>query len=80
MISTRIFLEMSKTNPKTKGRMVILFLYTLRLKVTVILVIGKECSFAILRGAHGICRENLWKVIGVKFSTTGKGILRENSQ
>ena len=23
MISTRIFLEMSKTNPKTKGRMVI---------------------------------------------------------
>lgn len=44
------------------------------------LVIGKECSFAILRGAHGICRENLWKVIGVKFSTTGKGVLRENSQ
>jgi hypothetical protein len=25
MISTLIFLEMSKTNPKTKGRMVILF-------------------------------------------------------
>lgn len=42
-----------------------------------VLVIGKECSFAILRGAHGICRENLWKVIGVKFSTTGKGILRK---
>ena len=61
MISTLIFLEMSKTNPETKGRMVIFFLYTLRLKVTVILVIGKECSFAILRGVHGICRENLWK-------------------
>ena len=61
MISTLIFLEMSKTNPKQKGEWSSYFLYTLRLKVTVILVIGKECLFAILRGAHGICRENLWK-------------------
>ena len=61
MISTLIFLEMSKTNPKTKGRMVILFFIHIEVKVTVILVIGKECLFAILSGAHGICRENLWK-------------------
>ena len=44
------------------------------------MVIEKERSFAILRGVHDVCRENLWKVIGVKFSTTGKGILRGNSQ